>query len=66
MHWKLTRKAPDPISNTTRKKIDERKLREIVFLLFEERKGVREIADLMGVSHMTVYRALQNAEYLSR
>jgi len=33
-----------------------------LFLLFEERRGIREIADMLSVSHMTVYRALENVE----
>ncbi len=39
------------------RKIDSR-LSEILKLLIEDRLSIREIADLMGVSHMTVYRAL--------
>lgn len=38
-------------------------LRQILFLLFEERKGIREIASLIGVSHMTVYRALEKVQF---
>lgn len=42
--------------------IDEQKLRKIVHLIFVERYTLRATADAMQVSHMTVYRALQNAD----
>ena len=42
--------------------IDGEKLRKIVHLIFVERYTLRAVADAMQVSHMTVYRALQNAD----
>jgi len=48
--------------NVKKKAIDEQKLRKIVHLIFVERYTLRAAADAMQVSHMTVYRALQNAE----
>jgi len=42
--------------------LDEQKLRKIVYLIFVEKYTLRAAADAMNVSHMTVYRALQNTE----
>lgn len=58
----------NPVSNSSShslakmKVIDEQKLRKIVHLIFVERYTLRAAAEAMQVSHMTVYRALQNAE----
>ena len=42
--------------------IGERELDLIDRLYMEERMSVRDIADMMGVSHMTVWRALREFE----
>ncbi|HIH29858.1 TPA: helix-turn-helix domain-containing protein [Candidatus Micrarchaeota archaeon] len=42
--------------------MEKRKLYALVGLLMDERLSVREAADVIGVSHMTAYRALQNSE----
>ena len=43
------------------RKIDSR-LGEILNLLIVEKLSIRDIADMLGVSHMTVYRALGRAD----
>jgi transposase-like protein len=43
------------------RKIDSR-LGEILDLLVVEKLSIRKIADLLGVSHMTVYRALERSD----
>lgn len=48
--------------NVKKRAIDEQKLQKIVHLIFVERYTLRAAADAMQVSHMTVYRALQNAD----
>jgi predicted DNA-binding protein (UPF0251 family) len=52
--------SPSPARQRA-KVIDEQKLLRIVQLIFLERYTLRDAADTIGVSHMTVYRALQNA-----
>jgi transposase-like protein len=42
------------------RKIDAR-LGEILDLLVVEKLSIRDIADLLGVSHMTVYRTLERS-----
>ena len=42
--------------------IGERELELIDRLYMQERMSVRDIADMMGVSHMTVWRALREFE----
>lgn len=42
--------------------VDARLFDRILKLYFYERMSLREIADVLGVSHMTVYRALNNPE----
>jgi predicted transcriptional regulator len=37
-------------------------LGEILDLLVVEKLSIRKIADLLGVSHMTVYRALERSD----
>ena len=61
--------GPPPLGTTDPKrkgkgrprKIDAR-LGEILTLLITEKLSIREIADLIGVSHMTVYRMLGRAD----
>jgi len=48
--------------NAKKRAIDEHKLQKIVHLIFFERCTLRGAADALGVSHMTVYRALQDAD----
>lgn len=40
--------------------MDNRLLNEIFRLYIFERLSIREIADLLGMSHMTVYRAMND------
>ena len=42
--------------------LDEHKLRKLMYLILFERYTLRAAADAMQVSHMIVYRALQNIE----
>lgn len=42
--------------------VDENLLGEILRLYFCERKTGRQIADMLSVSHMTIYRALGDPE----
>jgi len=45
-----------------RKVLSDEALADILDLYFENRFSVRKIADLIGVSHMTIHRALANVE----
>ncbi|MEW5996657.1 MAG: helix-turn-helix domain-containing protein [Candidatus Micrarchaeota archaeon] len=40
--------------------MDNRLLNEILRLYIFERMSIREVADLLGMSHMTVYRAISD------
>ncbi|MBU0586522.1 helix-turn-helix domain-containing protein [Candidatus Micrarchaeota archaeon] len=61
----MTVSSPEfSVSNSKKRKIDERKLYQIVHLLFNERLSPREIAKQLGVSHMTIYRAMANTDFM--
>ncbi|MGV8177001.1 MAG: helix-turn-helix domain-containing protein [Candidatus Bilamarchaeaceae archaeon] len=49
-------------TNPDRRKLDGRKLGLAVRLLLEERMSLRQAADVLGVSHMTLHRALKRDE----
>lgn len=43
-----------------KKGMDEQKLSEVVRLYFLEKLSMRQVADIVGVSHMSVYRMLSD------
>lgn len=45
-----------------RKLADRQKLSEVLRLYFVEKLSMREVADLLGVSHMSVYRILSDPD----
>jgi len=46
------------------RKIENSMLGDILNLLLREHMPVRKVAAMMGVSHMTIYRMLENTEVL--
>ena len=46
---------------SSRRIIDDEQLERALHLIIEERLSIRKAADVLGVSHMTLHRALERA-----
>jgi DNA-directed RNA polymerase specialized sigma subunit len=53
-------RGSDKKKGRPKKGMDEQRLSEVVRLYFLEKLSMRQVADIVGVSHMSVYRMLSD------